>query len=164
VGGSIGRSPSSYKGGGLDPLQVSSRVNLADLANKSLKKVRTLIDSAHAWTVCATTMDSLDCGLFGLSVGSSARLVSWLNRLPASSPTMTTSHSRILARGSWPCSLRLSPRTSVALSPHRTSAALSPPGVQSRTCSALALQCRGRPSVELDVSYSIRFQFEEMIY
>jgi hypothetical protein len=46
-----------YKGGGLDPLQVVSGVNPADLANKSRKKLETLTDSAHVWTVRVTTAD-----------------------------------------------------------------------------------------------------------
>jgi hypothetical protein len=44
-----------YKGGGLDPLQVDSRVNHVDLANKSHKKLGTLTNSAHKRTVRATT-------------------------------------------------------------------------------------------------------------
>jgi hypothetical protein len=48
-----------YKEEGLDPLQVISRVNSANLANKSCKKLRTLIDSSHARTVRATTVDRL---------------------------------------------------------------------------------------------------------
>jgi hypothetical protein len=35
------------KGGGLDTLQVGSRVNPADFANKSRKEFGTLTDSAH---------------------------------------------------------------------------------------------------------------------
>jgi hypothetical protein len=66
VGSLIGRSPHLIKGGGLDPLQVGCRVNLADLANKSLKKLGTLIDSVNAWTVYATTEDSPDRGQSGL--------------------------------------------------------------------------------------------------
>jgi hypothetical protein len=41
----------------MDPLQVSSQVNPADLANKSRKKLVTLTDSAHAQTIRATTAD-----------------------------------------------------------------------------------------------------------
>jgi hypothetical protein len=38
-----------YKGGGLDPLQVVSQVNQADLANKSCKKLGILTDSAPTY-------------------------------------------------------------------------------------------------------------------
>jgi hypothetical protein len=41
----------------MDPLQVVSRVNLADLANKSHKKLGILIDSAHTRTIRAATAD-----------------------------------------------------------------------------------------------------------
>jgi hypothetical protein len=59
-GGSIGLTSFIYiKGGGLDPLQVGSRVNPIGLANKSRKKSRTLIDSAHARTVRVATVNSL---------------------------------------------------------------------------------------------------------
>jgi hypothetical protein len=55
-----------YKAGGLDPLQVVSRVNPTDLANKSRKKLGTLTDSAHARTVRATTVDRPDRLALGL--------------------------------------------------------------------------------------------------
>jgi hypothetical protein len=64
-----------YKGEGLDPLQVGSRVNTADLANKSCKKIETLTDSAHARTVRAATTDSPDRGSSELRAGLSARLI-----------------------------------------------------------------------------------------
>jgi hypothetical protein len=63
-----------YKGGGLDPFPTVSRVNPAVLGNKSREKLETLIDSARAWTVCATTTDSPDRGPSGLRAGPSARL------------------------------------------------------------------------------------------
>jgi hypothetical protein len=49
-----------YKGRGLDPLQVGSRVNHVDLSNKSRNKFETLTDSAHARTVRATIADRPD--------------------------------------------------------------------------------------------------------
>jgi hypothetical protein len=55
-----------YKGGGLDPLQVGSRVNLACLANNSCKKSRTITNSAHTQTVRVATADSPDRGPSGL--------------------------------------------------------------------------------------------------
>jgi hypothetical protein len=51
VGGSIGE--------GLDPLQVVSRVNPADLANKSSKKLEILTDYAHARTVWTANRSAL---------------------------------------------------------------------------------------------------------
>jgi hypothetical protein len=62
-----------YKRGGLDPLQTDFRVNPVVLGNKSRKKLGTLTDSAHARTVCATTVDRPDRGPSGLRVGPSAR-------------------------------------------------------------------------------------------
>jgi hypothetical protein len=53
------------KGEDLDLLQVGSRVNLVDLANKSHKKSRTLTNSAHARTIRATTTDSPNRGWSG---------------------------------------------------------------------------------------------------
>jgi hypothetical protein len=46
-----------YKGVGLNPLQVVFRANPVVLDNKSCEKLRTLTDSAHTWTVCATIAD-----------------------------------------------------------------------------------------------------------
>jgi hypothetical protein len=43
------------------------------LGNKSHEKLGTLTDSAHVWTVCATTADSPDRGPSGLRAGLSAR-------------------------------------------------------------------------------------------
>jgi hypothetical protein len=51
-----------YKGGGLDLLQVGSRVNPIGLANKSREKSGTLTDSTHARTIRATMVDSMDHG------------------------------------------------------------------------------------------------------
>jgi hypothetical protein len=51
------------KGGGLDPLQVGSRVNPVGLDNKSCKKSGTLTDSTHARTVRTATSDRPDRGL-----------------------------------------------------------------------------------------------------
>jgi hypothetical protein len=62
-----------YKGGGLDPLRTDFRVNPTVLGNKSREKLGTLTDSAHARTVCATTVDSPDRGPSGLRAGPSAR-------------------------------------------------------------------------------------------
>jgi hypothetical protein len=61
------------EGGGLDPLQLISRANSADLANKSHKKLGTLTDSARVWTVRAISADCPDHGPSGLEVGPSAR-------------------------------------------------------------------------------------------
>jgi hypothetical protein len=55
-----------YKGGGLDPLQVVSRVNPADLANKTRNKLVILTNFVHAWTVRATPKDRQDRGLSDL--------------------------------------------------------------------------------------------------
>jgi hypothetical protein len=49
-----------YKGVGLDPLQVGSRVNLIGLANKSHKQSETLTNSAHARTVGTAIANSPD--------------------------------------------------------------------------------------------------------
>jgi hypothetical protein len=54
-GGSIGRI--YIKGGGLDQLQVGSRVNLVGFANKSCYNIGTLTDSMHAWTIHAAIVD-----------------------------------------------------------------------------------------------------------
>jgi hypothetical protein len=62
-----------YKAGGLDPLQVGSRVNLIGLANKSGKESGTLNNSTHTRTVHAATADSLDRRPSNLSTGPSAR-------------------------------------------------------------------------------------------
>jgi hypothetical protein len=62
-----------YKGGGLDPLRTDFRVNPTVLGNKSREKLVTLTDSAHAWTLRATTVDSQDRGPSGLRAGPSAR-------------------------------------------------------------------------------------------
>jgi hypothetical protein len=56
-----------YKGGGLDPLQVGSRVNHVGLANKSRKKSGTITDSVHGERSAllqraVRTVDSLDLG------------------------------------------------------------------------------------------------------
>lgn len=69
-----------YKGGGLDPLQVSSRVKLTGLANNSCKKIGTPTDSAHAWTVRATKANNPDRGPSGLRAGPPARSKSVFNR------------------------------------------------------------------------------------
>jgi hypothetical protein len=71
-----------YKGGGLDPLQVVSRANPAVLANKSCKKLGTLIDSVHMRTVCTTTVDHPDHEPSGLRTGPSVRHFSALNICP----------------------------------------------------------------------------------
>jgi hypothetical protein len=55
-----------YKGGGLDPFQTVSRANPAVLGNKPHEKLGTLTDSAHTWTVRATTADCPDRGPSGL--------------------------------------------------------------------------------------------------
>jgi hypothetical protein len=68
-----------YKGGGLDSLQVGSRVNPAGLANKSRKKFGTLTNSVHARTVWATMADCPNHGPFGLRAGQSAMPLSILN-------------------------------------------------------------------------------------
>jgi hypothetical protein len=62
-----------YKGGGLDQLQVGSRINPVGLANKSCKKSGTVTDSAHARTIRATTTDSPDQGSFSLKARPSGR-------------------------------------------------------------------------------------------
>jgi hypothetical protein len=62
-----------YKRGGLDPLQTDFRVNPVVFGNKSREKLGTLTDSAHARTVCATTVDRPDRGPSGLRAGPSAR-------------------------------------------------------------------------------------------
>jgi hypothetical protein len=71
-----------YKGGGLDPLQTNFRVNPAVLGNKSRKKLGTLTDSAHAWTIRATTADCPERGPFGHGAGPSALLFLALNICP----------------------------------------------------------------------------------
>jgi hypothetical protein len=71
-----------YKGVGLDPLQVSSRVNPTGLANNILKKSGTLTDFAHARMVRATTANSPDRGPSGLRAEPSARSFSMLNICP----------------------------------------------------------------------------------
>jgi hypothetical protein len=61
-----------YKGGGLDPFQTVSRVNVVILGNKSREKLGTLTDSTHARTVRATTVDCPDRGPSGLRAEPSA--------------------------------------------------------------------------------------------
>jgi hypothetical protein len=56
----------------MDPFQTVFRVNPVVLGNKSREKLGTLTDSAHAWTVRATTADCPDRGPFGLRAGPSA--------------------------------------------------------------------------------------------
>jgi hypothetical protein len=50
-------SNSGHYRGGLDPLQTISRVNSANLANKTREKLGTLTSSAHARTIRATSAD-----------------------------------------------------------------------------------------------------------
>jgi hypothetical protein len=71
-----------YKGGGLDPLQTVSRVNPMVLGNKSREKLGTLIDSAHAQTIRATTADCPDRGPSGLRAGPSTLLFLVFNICP----------------------------------------------------------------------------------
>jgi geranylgeranyl pyrophosphate synthase len=69
-----------YKGEGLDPLEVSSRVNFTGLANKSRKKTGILIDYAHTRTVHTATANSPYHGPSGLRAGPSTRTILVLNR------------------------------------------------------------------------------------
>jgi hypothetical protein len=69
VGASIGRAPSFIQGRGLDPLQVGYQTNPAEFANKSHKKLGTLTDSLHVWTVRTATADRPDRGSSGPRAG-----------------------------------------------------------------------------------------------
>ena len=67
--------------GGLNPLQVTFRVNPTCFANKSRKKRETITDNAHVRTVCVATADSSDHGPSDLKAGPSMLPKSVLNNI-----------------------------------------------------------------------------------